>query len=303
MDLGVSAMGLAVGFVVGLTGMGGGALMTPLLVLLFHVQPLAAVSSDLVAAVVMKPIGGGVHLKRGTVDLELVKWLAAGSVPSAFLGVLILRSLGDGQIVQDRIKLALGLALLVAASSMVAKALLDRRRVPSGPSERPAVRRLPTLAVGIAGGLIVGMTSVGSGSLMIVLLLALYPRLKASQLVGTDLVQAVPLVLSAAIGHILFGDFELGLTTALLLGSVPGVYLGARVSSRANDALIRPVLVVVLVASSLKLLGVPTAAVGVFLLVAAAAAILVGTRALRARLAARRSAAVEPAVLSEPPAR
>jgi uncharacterized membrane protein YfcA len=303
MDLGVSAMGLVVGFVVGLTGMGGGALMTPLLVLLFHVQPLAAVSSDLVAAVVMKPIGGGVHLKRGTVDLALVKWLAAGSVPSAFVGVLLLRSLGDGQVVQDRIKLALGLALLVASSSMVAKALLDRNRVP-GPSERPPVRRLPTLGVGIAGGLIVGMTSVGSGSLMIVLLLALYPRLKASQLVGTDLVQAVPLVLSAAIGHILFGDFELGLTGSLLLGSVPGVYLGAHVSSRANDSVIRPVLVVVLVASSLKLLGVPTAAVGVFLLAASAAAVLVGVRVLRARLAARRHEPVgEPAVLSEPPAR
>jgi uncharacterized membrane protein YfcA len=212
--------------------------------------------------------------------------------------------LGDGQLIQDRIKLALGLALLVAASAMVAKAVLDRGRVASESSDRPAVKRLPTLGIGVLGGLIVGMTSVGSGSLMIVLLLALYPRLKASQLVGTDLVQAVPLVLSAAIGHILFGDFEFGLTTSLLLGSVPGVYLGARVSSRSNDAVIRPVLVVVLVASSLKLLGVPTAAVGVFLLAASAAAVLVGVRVLRARLAARRHEPVgEPAVLSEPPAR
>lgn len=302
MDLGVSVMGLLVGFVVGLTGMGGGALMTPLLVLLFHVQPLAAVSSDLVAAVVMKPIGGSVHLKRGTVDLRLVKWLAAGSVPSAFAGVLLLRSLGDGQVIQDRIKVALGIALLVAAASMVVKVVLDRGRVPAERSSEIAVRRWPTLAVGIVGGLIVGMTSVGSGSLMIVLLLALYPRLKASQLVGTDLVQAVPLVLSAAIGHVLFGDFEFGLTTSLLLGSVPGVYLGARVSSRANnDALIRPVLVIVLVASSLKLLGVPTTAVGVFLLVAAAAAVVVGARALRSRHGTARSATVHEVVLAEPP--
>ena len=283
MDLGVSAMGLVVGFVVGLTGMGGGALMTPLLVLLFNVQPLAAVSSDLVAAVVMKPIGGGVHLRRGTVDLRLVKWLAIGSVPAAFTGVLVLRALGDGELVQDRIKVALGVALLVAAASMVGKAALDRKRVPAERSEDLEVRRLPTLAVGVAGGLIVGMTSVGSGSLMIVLLLALYPRLKASQLVGTDLVQAVPLVLSAAVGHLLFGDFELSLTTSLLLGSVPGVYLGARVSSRANDALIRPVLVVVLVASSLKLLGVPTEVVGVLLLAAAGGGLAVGGRGLRFR--------------------
>ncbi|MEO5680209.1 MAG: sulfite exporter TauE/SafE family protein, partial [Acidimicrobiales bacterium] len=226
----------------------------------------------------------------------------AGSVPSAFAGVLLLRSLGDGQVIQDRIKLALGVALLVAASSMVVKVVLDRGRVPAARSSEIAVRRLPTLAVGIAGGLIVGMTSVGSGSLMIVLLLALYPRLKASQLVGTDLVQAVPLVLSAAIGHVLFGDFELGLTTALLLGSVPGVYLGARVSSRANnDALIRPVLVVVLIASSLKLLGVPTGAVGAFLLAAAAAGAGAGARALHARRGTARSAGVPAVVLAEPP--
>src|SRR5262245_7873536 len=123
MDLGVTAMGLVVGVVVGLTGMGGGALMTPLLVLFFAVQPLAAVSSDLVAAVVMKPVGGSVHLRRGTVNLGLVKWLALGSVPSAFLGVVLLRALGNDDQLQDRIKLFLGAALLVAAGAMVVKAL------------------------------------------------------------------------------------------------------------------------------------------------------------------------------------
>jgi uncharacterized membrane protein YfcA len=279
MDLGVTAMGLVVGFVVGLTGMGGGALMTPLLVLLFHVQPLAAVSSDLVAAVVMKPVGGSVHLKRGTVNLPLVKWLAIGSVPSAFLGVLILRSLGSSDTIQGRIKVLLGVALLVAAVSMVAKATFDRGREPA--TEPVRVKPAATVAIGVAGGLIVGMTSVGSGSLMIVLLLALYPQLTARELVGTDLVQAVPLVLSAAVGHLLFGDFVLGLTASLLIGSVPGVYIGARVSARANDRAIRPVLVTVLGASALKLLDVPTAVVGGLLLVAVAAgavALLVGRR-------------------------
>lgn len=267
MDLGVTAMGLLVGLVVGLTGMGGGALMTPLLVLFFNVQPLAAVSSDLVAAVVMKPVGGGVHLKRGTVNLHMVKWLALGSVPSAFLGVLILRSLGDSDAIQSRLKLLLGLALLVAATSMVLKAVVERGRAPA--THPVVVRPLPTLGIGVAGGLIVGMTSVGSGSLMIVLLLAVYPQLTAGQLVGTDLVQAVPLVLSAAVGHLLFGDFVFGLTASLLLGSVPGVYMGARVSARANDALIRPILVTVLAASALKLLGAPTAVVGALLVAAA----------------------------------
>jgi uncharacterized membrane protein YfcA len=265
----IALAGLAVGFVVGLTGMGGGALMTPLLVLLFKVQPLAAVSSDLVAAFVMKPVGAGVHLRRGTVNLQLVKWLVIGSVPSAFCGALLLDQLGDGTVIQDRIKVVLGCALLLAAGSMVAKQFVARGRTYG--DEAIVVRPLPTLLIGLAGGLIVGLSSVGSGSLMIVMLLALYPSLSAKQLVGTDLVQAIPLVGAAAAGHLLFGDFHLDVTTSLLIGALPGVYLGARVSSRAPDALIRPVLVVVLAASAMKLLGVPNPVVGAFLVVAVVA--------------------------------
>src|SRR6266496_5606569 len=120
-DLGVALAGLIVGFTVGLTGMGGGALMTPILVLLFKIQPLAAVSSDLVAAVIMKPVGGGVHARRGTVNWLLVRWLALGSVPAAFLGVFVLKSLGSGDRVQSRLKILLGAVLLMAAGSMVVK--------------------------------------------------------------------------------------------------------------------------------------------------------------------------------------
>jgi uncharacterized protein len=265
----VAAAGLLVGFTVGLTGMGGGALMTPLLVLVFKVQPLAAVSSDLVAAVIMKPVGGGVHLRRGTVNFALVRWLMVGSVPAAFAGVLVLRQLGDGAVVQGHIKQILGVALLLAASSIAAKALLQARRAALGtPSAVRAfqLRPLPTVVIGVVGGLVVGMTSVGSGSLMIVLLLVLYPMLRSSELVGTDLVQAIPLVASAAAGHLLFGDFQVGLTASLLVGSIPGVYLGARLSSRANDAVIRPALVLVLVASGLKLLGVDNLQLGLLVL-------------------------------------
>ena len=197
----IALAGLVVGFVVGLTGMGGGALMTPMLVLLFHVEPLAAVSSDLVAAFVMKPVGAGVHLRRGTVHLQMVKWLVLGSVPTAFLGALLLDQLGDGKVVEDRIKLVLGVALLLAATSMVIKRFVGQNRI--GTDSHPPVRPLPTLLVGLAGGLIVGLSSVGSGSLMIVLLLWLYPTLRASELVGTDLVQAIPLVGAAAFGHLL----------------------------------------------------------------------------------------------------
>ncbi|MDF5754799.1 sulfite exporter TauE/SafE family protein [Spongiactinospora sp. TRM90649] len=249
-----------VAVIVGLTGMGGGALMTPMMLLVFNVPPLAAVSSDLVASAVMKPVGGYVHLRRGTVDMRLVGWLCAGSVPAAFCGVFVARAFGEGEQVQQAVKYALGVALLLAVGGLVAKTYLGWRERGSKGTETGltdiAVRPIPTLLVGTIGGLIVGISSVGSGSLIVVALLALYPALRANQLVGTDLVQAVPLVASAAIGHLLYGDFRLDLTASLLIGSIPGVYLGARISSRAPGGLIRALLTIVLLASALKLLGV-----------------------------------------------
>ena len=254
LEPGVMLAGLLVGFVVGLTGMGGGALMTPILVLLFRINPLSAVSSDIVAAVVMKPVGGGVHLRRGTVNLNLVRWLAIGSVPAAFCGVLVLRAIGAPEFA-DRLRVLLGVVLLVAAAAIIAKGVLQTRRPTGSGVHSITVRPARTVLIGVIGGVVVGMTSVGSGSVMIVLLMLLYPALSSNELVGTDLVQAIPLVLAAAIVHLFFGDLQLGLTASLLLGSVPGVYLGARVSSRAPDRIIRPVLVVVLTVSALKLIG------------------------------------------------
>ncbi len=276
-DLLMALSGLFVGFVVGLTGMGGGALMTPILVLFFNVPALAAVSSDLVVSLLMKPVGGAVHARRGTVNKRLVGWLCLGSVPAAFAGVLVLRALGDGERVEETLKLLLGATLLLASATMVVKAFVSMRQhaleLRGGRrTTSPAavhVRPIPTVLIGIVGGLVVGMTSVGSGSLIIVLLLLLYPTLKASELVGTDLVQAVPLVGAAALGHMLFGDVQLGLTASLLLGGIPGVYIGARVSSSAPQALIRRALVIVLVASGLKLVGLPTPLTGIVILVLA----------------------------------
>jgi uncharacterized membrane protein YfcA len=262
MDPIVALAGLLVGFVVGLTGMGGGALMTPILVLLFKVEPLAAVSSDIVASMIMKPIGGGVHIKRGSVNKDLVKWLVMGSVPSAFVGVLLLKHLGSGAALQGLVKHALGAALLVVAGGLIVKPLLTRARKPGDSMAPLRVKKVPTLLIGIAGGLIVGLTSVGSGSLMIILLLMLYPSFKLSELVGTDLVQAVPLVASAALGHVLFGDFKLALTASILVGAIPGVFLGAQLSSRAPDHVIRPALIIVLLASSSKLLGASNVVTG-----------------------------------------
>jgi uncharacterized membrane protein YfcA len=278
LDLALVVAGLFVGVVVGLTGMGGGALMTPILVLLFGVPPLAAVSSDLVASFFMKPVGGLVHLRRGTVNLELVKWLCVGSIPAAFTGVLALRAVGDSAQVERIITVALGAALLMSVGTLIYKSYLNMKdhayrqaaglppRDDLGGPPRVHVRRLPTVLVGIAGGLVVGMTSVGSGSLIIIALLALYPTLTAGSLVGTDLVQAVPLVGSAALAHIMFGDFQLDLTVALLIGAIPGVWLGARWSSVAPGGVIRRALALVLLASGLKLLGVPTAVLGALIL-------------------------------------
>jgi uncharacterized membrane protein YfcA len=242
--------------------------MTPVLVLFFNVPPLTAVSSDLVSAAVMKPVGSFVHLRRGTVRLDLVRWLCVGSVPAAFCGVFVARALGQGSSVNDAVQKALGVALLIAAGGLFMRAYLrlaerarhrdaHRDADPAGPPNI-TVRPVPTVIVGVVGGLVVGMTSVGSGSLIIITLMLLYPTLRASELVGTDLVQAVPLVASAALGHILFGDFHLSVTGPLLLGSIPGAYIGAQLSARLPGALIRRALAFVLLASSLKLFGTST---------------------------------------------
>ncbi len=283
-DLWISLAGLIVGVVVGLTGMGGGALMTPILVLGFGISPLAAVSSDLVAAVVMKPIGGTIHFRRGTVHAGLVKSLALGSVPGALVGSYVISHLGDG--VGANIKVILGVVLLIAASAMVMRAVIAARHegnVEGDAATRVPVRIVPTVMIGFFGGLIVGMTSVGSGSLMIVALMLLYPMLSGKELVGTDLVQAVPLVVAAAIGHLIWGEFELALTGSLLLGSIPGVIIGAHVSSRAPDVVIRPILVLVLTLSALKLLNVPDEALATVMGVALGAAAVTAFVVMRRR--------------------
>jgi uncharacterized membrane protein YfcA len=239
------------------------------------VPPLAAVSSDLVASAIMKPVGSFVHFRNGTVRLDLVKWLCLGSVPAAFCGVLIARSLGRGQGVQDAVQTAHGVALVIAAGGLFIRSYLrlaeravhrDGRRQadPTGPPEL-VVKPIPTLVVGVVGGIVVGMTSVGSGSLIIIALMWIYPKLRASELVGTDLVQAVPLVASAAIGHALFGDLQLPLAGSLLIGSIPGAFLGAHLSARLPGALIRRALAFVLLASALKLFKVTTPVTGVVL--------------------------------------
>ena len=186
---------------------------------------------------------------------------------------------------QSVIRTALAVALLVSAAGLMVRAylrLVEHARVRDGraaplPQGRPRldVRPVPLVIIGILGGIVVGMTSVGSGSLIIIALMALYPRLTANELVGTDLVQAVPLVASAVFGHIMFGDLQLGLTTSLLVGSIPGVWVGAQLSARAPGGLVRRALAFVLLASALRLLDVSTRDTGLVLLAVAIVAPLV----------------------------
>lgn len=280
--------GAIVGFAVGLTGMGGGALMTPVLVLLLHIQPSAAVSSDLVASFFMKPVGGVVHLQRRTVHLRLVGWLVAGAAPAAFAGAAVLNSVAHGKVLQNDIELALGAALLVAVAGICLRALTNRRQGAqrvgvTDAAAWPVVRPIPTLVVGALGGAVVGMTSVGSGSLMMVALMFLYPSLSGRQLVGTDLVQSVPLVGAAALGQLLFGHVALAVTVSLLIGSLPAVYLGARVSAVASTRFIRPAIAVVLLLSALKLVGVGNTALLSILLAAVVVGAPLALRAWRRR--------------------
>ncbi|HEY7965756.1 MAG TPA: sulfite exporter TauE/SafE family protein [Solirubrobacteraceae bacterium] len=274
-----------IGLLVGMTGAGGGALMTPMLILLFGVTPSTAISSDLVAAVVMRPIGAAVHFRRGTVNRGLVGWMVLGSVPMAFLGAYLLHLMGNSKGAQTNIDRVLGAALLIGASAMVLRYVLDRRSGQQrlGRVEHVKARPLATVAIGMLGGVVVGLTSVGSGSLMIVLLLFVYPALGAGQLVGTDLTQAVPLTLAAALGALAFGHVEFGVTVSLVIGSVPAVFIGSLVSSSAPDRYVRPAITFVIFASGLKYVGVATTALGWILcavLLAGAAAWLAITRPL-----------------------
>ncbi|MBD0841488.1 sulfite exporter TauE/SafE family protein [Streptomyces sp. TRM68416] len=275
--------GALVGFAVGLTGMGGGALMTPIMVMVFGVNPTAAIGSDLAASVFMKPFGAVVHQRAGTVRWDIVRWLLPTAVPAAFGGVFVLQALGDGEALQQRVKYVVGAALLLAVVGMLSRIWLDRRRAATVTEDAHVpVRPVATLLIGLVGGVIVGITSVGSGSLIIVMLMLAHPRLKANHLVGTDLVQAIPMVGAAALGHLLVGDADLGLAATLLVGAVPGVVLGALISTRVTGSAVRWALVVLLTGSGLSMLKAPSA---VILLVCLALTLLGAITTVRARRA------------------
>jgi uncharacterized membrane protein YfcA len=247
-----------VGIVVGITGMGGGALMTPALIFLGVGDASAVVTADLTAAAVYKTGGAVVHSREGSPNFTLAKWLICGSVPMAFIGPYLVKAVTDNEDEVDTfLKLCIGFALLIAAATYALRLYIELRRRTSGrtrSSGPPVIRPIPTIAVGALGGLLVGITSVGSGSVIMVALLMLYPTLSAVKLVGTDLVQAVPLVMSAAIANILVNGLEWSIVIPLIIGSVPGCIIGAKIAPRVPQSYIRRGIVIVLTMSGLALL-------------------------------------------------
>ena len=255
----ILAAGFFVGIVVGLTGMGGGALMTPALIFLGVGEAAAVVTADLTAAAIYKTGGAVVHSREGSPNFSLAKWLIVGSVPMALLGPWIVHQIaGDEPETLEKILLiSIGFALLFAASTYALRLYINLRRTRSGvpnADPNPKVRPLATLLVGALGGLLVGITSVGSGSVIMIALLMLYPGLSAVRLVGTDLVQAVPLVLAAAISNIAINGLDWSLLIPLVIGSLPGTILGSRIAPRVPQSIIRRGIVVVLTMSGVALL-------------------------------------------------
>lgn len=245
--------GFAVGAIVGLTGVGGGSLMTPLLVLLFGVHPATAVGTDLLHAAITKAGGTYVHAKNGRVDWRITGLLAAGSLPAAVTTVLCLRYFTGGLGGSRVITTTLGVALLLTAAALVLRAYIRRLSKARGPE----VARHPafTIVTGVVLGTVVSLSSVGAGALGITALFFLYPRLPASRVVASDLAHAVPLTLVAGIGHWIFGSVNWTLLLSLLAGSLPGIYLGSQFAGRVPDMLLRFLLAVMLVLVGCKLIG------------------------------------------------
>jgi uncharacterized membrane protein YfcA len=255
-DLLYSASGLAVGFLVGLTGVGGGSLMTPLLVLLFGIHPATAVGTDLLYAAATKTAGTLVHGIKGSVDWRVTGRLAAGSVPAAAITLVLLHKYGVHSAGAARvIQMILGTALLITAVSLVFRPQLARLayRNERGRPEHPGRTAAWTMLTGAILGVLVSITSVGAGAIGVTVLLLLYPRLATARIVGSDIAHAVPLTLIAGTGHWMLGSVDWALLASLLVGSLPGIALGSMLSSKAPEALLRNVLAATLVLVGVKL--------------------------------------------------
>ena len=293
MDPAIVAFGLGVGMLVGMTGIGGGSLMTPLLILVFGIKPITAVGTDLAYGAVTKTVGGWRHWRQKTVDLSLSTWMALGSVPAAIGGVYVLDALerAHGDNFDDLLILLLAITLLFCGVMTLARALFLKRM---HDKERDSVEmtrgnKVRAVLLGAIVGFVLGVTSAGSGALIAVGLILLF-QLVPQRVVGTDVFHAAILLWAAAIAHLASGNVDFGLAANILVGSVPGVWIGSNLSVKVPVATLRTILAIVLLGSGLGLLakagvGVPGAVLGAFPVVVA---IVIGAVTLRDR---RREAA------------
>jgi uncharacterized protein len=264
MDLMYSISGFVVGLLVGITGVGGGSLMTPLLVFLFGFQPAVAVGTDLLYAAITKT--GGVFVHHGThqsVDWRIVGWLAIGSLPMAIITLLVIRYyMSIGTEITGVITYSLGIALVLTSSALLVRAVLLRNKAPVVDDKSlncrscarfPAPWDLPaTILTGAVLGVLVTLSSVGAGALGTVALLFLYPRLSTLRIVGTDLAHAIPLTAIAGMGHWALGNVNFVLLGSLLIGSLPGIWVGSHLSAKIPEHFLRPFLALILMIIGLK---------------------------------------------------
>jgi uncharacterized membrane protein YfcA len=257
MDWMYTLSGFVVGLIVGLTGVGGGSLMTPLLVMFFGVSPATAVGTDLLYASLTKTMGGWVHSKRGSVDWKVFGLLAMGSLPAAAVTIILLKVLAlDEKTLRSLVTSVLSVALLATAFALLFKEQIKRlARRKDGTVYELHHRYLPaaTIATGVVVGSLVTISSIGAGVLGTVALLFLYPRMSSVKIVGTDIVHAVPLTALAGMGHMALGTVDLVLLGSLLLGSLPGIYIGSHLSAKVPEKVLRPVLAAMLMIIGLKM--------------------------------------------------
>ena len=291
MDFALVAFGLGVGILVGMTGIGGGALMTPMLILVFGVTPTTAIGSDLAYAAVTKMVGGYKHWKQRTVDLTLSSWMAIGSVPAAVFGVYVLTLLDNwlGSDFEDVVIVLLAGALFLTGIATLIRSLLKRMHERERDTIEPMERRHKVAAVllGLSVGFVLGVTSAGSGALIAVGLILLF-RLRPQRVVGTDVFHAAILLWAAGLAHVVAGNVDFGLVGNILVGSVPGVWLGSHWSVRVDPAVLRTTLAIVLIGAGLALmikagLDIPIAVIVPFPLAVIALLVVTMVRSRKAR--------------------
>jgi len=249
--------GLLIGLLVGVTGMGGGSLMTPILILVFDFKAVTAVGTDILHGAIFKTIGAGQHRVLGHVHARLCFWLALGSVPSSIGGVVLVELLERryGDDIHDIATTTLGIALVVVGLGFLAKTYIHRRPVDDRPYRLARRDRVLAVAIGVVGGFVLGLTSVGSGTFFGLAMIVLFP-LTAAKIVGTDIFHAAILLWAAGIAHLASGNVDLAATGWLALGSIPGVLAGGHLTVRLPDRAIRTALAAVLFLAGLKLVGV-----------------------------------------------